>query len=1684
MASPVLLHFSDNPGRCRKRAARVCALAALAAVGFRLLLAPAPGVAAEGDIQLLQTYTAGERSKKLFAEIGGVHLDPDGTLYVTDTASGALVVFTPSAQQAHRLAGKEQVFRSGKLAGIARLDDGTLAIANSGDDVIAALDRERHARYLIGEPGSNEGRLDGPAGLAVSARGRLYAAERGNDRVSVFARDGLFLFVLGQHLPESGRLSAPIQVAVDAEERVYVLEDKEGGRISIYSHVGEFLQRLTPEQFKGYAERTPRFSAIAVDAQGQLYAADRNNGKILQLDWKNAKPALAFGSKGAGRGQFAEITAMTVTAERRLVVGDSGNLKIEIYQLPPVAAPAADGPKLPLVARGPAIAAGENAPACDTAYPLPGGAMLCLQRGKKTVLRVGADGKAETFGGPYDEPRLAAVDEKTVAIVDGDRVRLLGHDAKPQFVIGRSGVRDGEFDAPGGICLGDRIYVADTGNSRIQIFSRDGVYLAKIANTKERAVLKQPVALALDSQNNLYVADNGANRIRVFSPERQLLYELGEGESAPHRFRQIHDLALDQDDNLYVLAATAVNDNSVRIYSGPRLLFAFGAQLERGVGMTRAATLTLLESEKAALAVYDSGRRRLQTYNYLQVPAQVGGLIVHGGPQQTALRWGKAPGSFIERYRVYGAREAKGPYELLLETKQNTAALTPAPGKDYLFYRVGAVSNNDVEGAPSLERLDRFLAGYRRFQEQRYAEAAEILAQAQQETPNNGHALEYLGRSRLEQGRVDETLALAQDLAKITGFEAVAVNLQVEALLRGRQLLPARALLDKARAERRGDAQSLVLCGRLNLLLNDAVGAVDCLEKAVKQGKTGEETHFLLGQAYVRLGAVQRGLAEFDKAVRLAPASAASWVQSGLAYQALNMHKEAIERFEKALALDDLNAGARLGAAQSHIALKNHDKAHSIAISMSGSPEQEAAGQYLLGVIALAKKQYQDAALALTRAGAKDPANVSIWIALADAQTALKNPSGTIDALRQATKADPDSFDANHRLARLLQDDGRHADAAPLFERAVALRPGHYEARYAFALALAASDRLKDASLQAGEAAKLAPKQTDPILLLADIAHRQGKHGEAIGHLTRLLKLRPASAEAQLKLGTVYLETNAYDQAQPHLEKAALLGPTNSRPHELLGAMYLERRLFDQAIRALARAAELNPSQENTMQLNAAYAEKKKSLEFKQTAPRIVLQDLKLKRVFSAAYKQYATEPLGSVKLKNVGPAEYSGLKLSFHIKGYMDFPGTMDLPALKAGTTLEVPLTAVFNNKILGIDEDTGVQVEVKLAYFQDGRQDTVEITRPMTIYGKNAILWSSPLLVGSFITPKDETLKDFVRQGVGQFPQEETALNRNLVTAMIMFDLMSAHGIRYLVDPNTPYSRLGADQVDYVQFPRETLRLKTGDCDDLSVLLSAALENLGLETALVDIPGHLFLMFNTGLPAKNRDLISLQNDLLVLRNGEVWVPLEATMIATSFSEAWTEGAKKYREAETTGRLKLLPVKDAWARHMPVTLAPANFTLEPPATERVRARIERERSILLTKSLDRLVRPYRAMAQNSPADQEARIQIAILYAKNGLHDLALKELDQILEAEPTNSAAHNSRGNIYYNLNDYDRALEAYRYAGQLDPTDGGIKLNMALAYYRQGKIKEAVESFNEAVTLNRDLENQYKSLKNLLGS
>lgn len=1618
---------------------------------------------------------------KHFRDISGLALDQGGTIIIADGDSGRLVTFSDGSAKSFLLSGKGRLLQSKSLGGLGYARNGQLAVTARGDNRIVVLDKKRAAQLKVGGS-SGAAKLSSPAAFVYSDNDRFYIADKGRDRIAVFGRDGIFLFAFGNRGKDDQRLDSPIQVGVDAEEKVYVLDRADGGRVSVFNSKGALLGRVSAKSFKDKAERTPRFTAMAVDRFGRLFVADSGNGKLIELDWKTGKAISSFGSRGKGRGQFKKITALILSDDGRLGVGDDGNHKVEVYQLSRLEKDSVEHAKLPNVATGQFHRAD-----CTRAYAMPGGDILCLNKDKKKVSRLTGKGKLKfAFATSFKKPIAAAFDDSSVVVLDGRTLKVFSHRGKLRFSVGRSGSRDGEFRSPRSVAMrGGRIYVADTGNRRVQVFSRDGVFLGKVANKKgEPPMFRRPVAITVDSQGNFYVADDELNRIKIFSAKNKFKYELGGDEKSPDRFSSIRDISVDGDDNLYVLCAIPGNSQTIRVYSGPGLIFQFGAKSSNGTGMTDPRSLSVVSARKTTVSVYDAKRKGLIDFRFLQLPARVGGVVVEGGLAKTRVSWKSVPGSYIARYAIYGATGETGPFKRI-RTSMHTETIVRHKGDQrYSHFRISAISGFDVEGLASRPQRDLFQVGYAKYRDQQYDEAIRIFAEALKTNPDHAFALEYSGRAFVAQGHYKQSINYFADMGKYKGFELRAIRLQAEALFRAKEFIQARAVLDRAFARKNVSTEAYVLCGELSLKMGDSIGAVTCLEKALKRNANNVTAHFLLGRAYVRVGVVAKGLAEYDAAVKLDPENADVWAQSGFAFQSLKRHKDAITRFNKALAIDSLNTGARQGIAESYMAIKKYNKARTIALSMAGDPNQEAAGHYLLGIIAMAKGQKNEALLSLSKAGHVNPDNAKIWAALADVYSKMGDTSKTVENLKKAVKVEPGSFETQYRLGKLELRHGNKEAAAGSLNRAAKLEPGHFGARFMLAKLQFDLERYQDASGQAKEAARIKPKKTGPLMLLADIANKQGKNGEAIDYLKSAIKLRKTSSLLHTKLGRIYFENNLYDLAQKEFGRAVILAPRKAEPRVLLGQLYLEKHEFDAAIKVLNRAVKLDPSADNKLLRNTAYAEKKKSLEFKSNAPRIVMEQLRLHQVFSSAYKQYANSPVGTIRIRNISGSDYQNLSLSFHIKDYMDFPTTREITVLKANSVKEVSLLASFNNKVLQIDEDTGVQVQLKLSFFRGGKRDSIELTQPMTIYGKNAIDWSRANMVGSFVTPRDDVLHNFVRQGINENRPDSGPLNQNLVSAMTLFNLLSSHGLRYQVDPNSPYAKLKANQVDYVQFPRETLRLKSGDCDDLSVLYSAGLENLGIQTAFVDVPGHLFLMFNTGLPIEKRDAVSLQRELLVEHDGTIWIPMEATMISTSFSEAWAEGARKYNKWQAKKKLKIISTHQAWDEYQPVTLSPAAYTIEVPVKAQVSSKVHRELVRLVTKSLDRLVVPYRAMAETRPDDTTALMQVAIIYAKNGLYAEAIKELDVILKRDPKHSAAYNNRGNIYLVGEQYERALDAYRYAEKLDPTDGGIKLNLAMVYYKLGKIHEASEKYDEAKMTNREIANEYAMFGRLLSN
>jgi DNA-binding beta-propeller fold protein YncE len=98
----------------------------------------------------------------------------------------------------------------------------------------------------------------------------------------------------------------------------------------------------------------------------------------------------------------------------------------------------------------------------------------------------------------------------------GDHVLKLSPHGSLVSQWGSRGSGPGQLRAPQGIAVDDRsgrVYVVDTDNKRIQMFSLAGKYLGS-----SLARFVRPTNVAVGGQGNVYVTDAGSRRLEKFSP--------------------------------------------------------------------------------------------------------------------------------------------------------------------------------------------------------------------------------------------------------------------------------------------------------------------------------------------------------------------------------------------------------------------------------------------------------------------------------------------------------------------------------------------------------------------------------------------------------------------------------------------------------------------------------------------------------------------------------------------------------------------------------------------------------------------------------------------------------------------------------------------------------------------------------------------------------------------------------------------------------------------------------------------------------------------------------------------------------------------------------------------------------------------------------------------------------------
>src|SRR5919106_5925920 len=134
----------------------------------------------------------------------------------------------------------------------------------------------------------------------------------------------------------------------------------------------------------------------------------------------------------------------------------------------------------------------------------------------------------------FNQPKGIAVDQEgNVYVADTANNRIQVFSSNGTFISkwGEYGAGDGMLVSPEGIAidpLSGNVYVADTGNNRIQVFSSNGTFIANWGKYgADNDSFNSPAGIAID-QGNVYVADTGNNRIQVFSSNGTFISKWGE----------------------------------------------------------------------------------------------------------------------------------------------------------------------------------------------------------------------------------------------------------------------------------------------------------------------------------------------------------------------------------------------------------------------------------------------------------------------------------------------------------------------------------------------------------------------------------------------------------------------------------------------------------------------------------------------------------------------------------------------------------------------------------------------------------------------------------------------------------------------------------------------------------------------------------------------------------------------------------------------------------------------------------------------------------------------------------------------------------------------------------------------------------------------------------------------------
>jgi len=137
---------------------------------------------------------------------------------------------------------------------------------------------------------------------------------------------------------------------------------------------------------------------------------------------------------------------------------------------------------------------------------------------------------------PLNRPLSVIVSGNKIYVADtgNQRIQVFDNSGNPLFTFGKNGAGKGEFRFPYGMAAdkSGQLYVADMYNGNVQVFSKDGNFIKYFGSTAD---FIKPAGLFIDGET-LYITDVALHKVMVFDLGGKKIRELGKKGKAPGEF--------------------------------------------------------------------------------------------------------------------------------------------------------------------------------------------------------------------------------------------------------------------------------------------------------------------------------------------------------------------------------------------------------------------------------------------------------------------------------------------------------------------------------------------------------------------------------------------------------------------------------------------------------------------------------------------------------------------------------------------------------------------------------------------------------------------------------------------------------------------------------------------------------------------------------------------------------------------------------------------------------------------------------------------------------------------------------------------------------------------------------------------------------------------------------------------